>query len=147
MTDIMLTKMYSTDAQNKKCIEFLNKSLQDMDISRRFKLSKDILYLTNPDGFSEENIREYALGVGFSVLARLIEIYTRRGTTMTIIEQMEREAIISGYIINYLSDYDRLAIVFHPDWIENGQFEYFHNGVVITRERANELAPGYPENN
>jgi hypothetical protein len=64
---------------------------------------------------------------------------------LTIIEHMEHRAQSFGPQSRLFTRCDTLNIEFHRDWVEGTQFVYKHNGVVIDRDRARDLVPGYED--
>lgn len=62
-----------------------------------------------------------------------------------IIEILEDNAKEFMVVNHYFTSKDSLMIFFYPDAVEGTEFDYFHNGISITRERAMDLVPGFAE--
>lgn len=65
-----------------------------------------------------------------------------------IIEELEETAMEFSVAKYYFSSYDTLSIYFYPvcsDHVNQNVFDYFHNGILISRERAFNLVPGFVE--
>lgn len=64
---------------------------------------------------------------------------------MTILEHLERRAKENMKASITFTSCDVVAVEYHKDWVEGTQFQYFHNRVLIDRQKAQELIPGYVE--
>jgi len=42
-------------------------------------------------------------------------------------------------VVDHFTPSDVLTVIFHPEWVEGTEYEFFHNGVKIDEDRAREL--------
>lgn len=42
-------------------------------------------------------------------------------------------------VVDHFTPSDVLTVIFHPNWVQGTEYEFFHNGVKIDETRAREL--------